>query len=170
MRSLLYGSSIVVIAAASALNAQIRTPIATVSDPTTTPGPAPLNAKAVATSATSVAVSWDAATGARAYTVDRTRTDDAGCCVAHSGLITTPSWTDGALEATKEYSYVITALYFDGRVGSTEVIATTPAVVLPSVRLPKDVQLLGAAEGVLRFTACLLERLGSHLPRVACCT
>lgn len=154
MRSLLCASSMVLVVAGSALNAQIRTPIATVSDPTTTPGPAPLNAKAVATSPTSVTVSWDAVSGARAYTVDRARTDDPNCCVAHSGLITTPSWTDGSLEPTKEYSFVITALYFDGRVGSTEMIAATPAVALPAVRLPRDVQLLSAAEGILRYTPC----------------
>jgi len=74
--------------------------------------------------------------------------------VAHSGLITTPSWTDGALEAGKEYVFVITALYFDGRQGSTQVIAATPMPTLPAVRLPKDADLLTAAETILRFTAC----------------
>jgi hypothetical protein len=143
-----------VIAPHSGLNAQIRTPIAPEPILVTTPGPAPYNAKAVATSPTSVAVSWDAVGGTRAYTVDRARTDDAACCVAHSGLITSTSWTDGSLEAGKEYVFVITALYFDGRQGSTQVIAATPMPTLPAVRLPKDAELLTASETILRYTEC----------------
>lgn len=153
MRSLLYVSSIVVLAVAPELNAQIRTPIATEPLTTTAPGPAPYNAKGLVNSPTSVTVSWDGVGGTKAYTVDRTRTDDAACCVAHSGLITTPSWTDTSLEAGKEYSFVITALYSDGRVGSTEVVAAMPMPELPAVRVPKSAD-MSSAEGVLRLTPC----------------
>src|SRR5437773_6313587 len=132
--AILAATSMIFVAGAGA---QIRTPIATAPLSTTEPGPAPYNAKAVATSPTSAAVSWNAVSGVRGYTVDRSRTDDPACCIAHSGLITTPSWNDGALEAGKEYSFVISALYFDGRVGSTEVVAATPMPELPTVRIPK---------------------------------
>jgi hypothetical protein len=157
-------SSIVVLILASTSNAQIRTPIATVPQPSTMPGPAPYNAKAVAVNPTSVAVSWDAVSGARAYTVDRTRTDDAACCIAHSGLITTPSWNDGGLEAGQEYSFAITALYFDGRIGSTEVVAATPYPALPSVRMVRDITPLPAAEGILRYTPCAQKGTGGPGP------
>ena len=160
MRALFCASSIVVIGWSSGLNAQIRTPIAPEPVMATTPGPAPYNAKAVATSPTSVTLSWDAVGGTRAYTVDRARTDDAACCVAHSGLITSTSWTDGSLEAGQEYSYVITALYSDGRQGSTELIAATSMPALPAVRLPKDMSLLTAAESILRYTACAQKSAG----------
>lgn len=163
MRSLLCVSSIVVVVAASTLSAQIRTPIATVSDPTTVPGPAPYNVKAVATSPTSVTVSWDAVSGVRAYTVDRARTDDPACCVAHSGLITTPSWIDAALAGGQEYSFVITALYFDGRVGSTQAIVATPTPALPVVRIPKGAD-VSSSEGSLRLTACGQKSSGGPGP------
>lgn len=163
MRILVYASCVVVATFGLGLNAQIRTPIATEPLTTTQPGPAPYNAKAVATSPTSAAVSWDAVSGARGYTVDRSRTDDATCCAAHSGLITTPSWNDGALEAGKEYSFVITALYLDGRVGATEVVVATPMPALPSVRLPRGAE-LSSAEGVLRLTPCGQKSSGGPGP------
>jgi len=148
----------------SSADAQIRTPIAT--EPLTTstaPGPAPYNAKAVATSPTSATVSWDGISNVRAYTVDRTRTDDPACCAAHSGPMTTPSWNDAGLEGGREYSFVITALYSDGRVGSTEVIVATPMPALPSVRLPRGGE-LSSAEGVLRLTPCGQKNSGGPGP------
>lgn len=165
MRIPFYASSIVVVAVTSSLGAQIRTPIATVSGPTTTPGPAPYNASAVATGPTSIAISWGAVSGTRGYTVDRTRTDDPACCVAHSGLITTPSWNDGSLQGGQEYSYIITALYFDGRVGTTEVVAATPTAPLPIVRLPRGAE-VSSAEGSLRLTACGQKTSGGPGPTV----
>ncbi len=147
----------------SGVHAQIRTPIATEPLSTTQAGPAPYNAKAVATTPTSASVSWDAMSGVRAYTVVRTRTDDAACCVSQSSLLTTPSWTDAALEAGKEYSFVISALYSDGRTGATEVVAATPMPELPSVRLPRGAE-LSSAEGVLRLTPCAQKSSGGPGP------
>jgi hypothetical protein len=95
--------------------------------------------------------------------VDRARTDDPACCVAHSGLITTPSWTDGALEGGQQYVFVITALYFDGRQGSTQVVAATPMPDL-GYKLPKGADLLSSAEGVLRFTPCGQKNSGGPGP------
>ena len=99
---------------AATAGAQIRTPIATVPLTTSTQGPAPTNAKAVATSPTSVAVSWDAAAGVRSYLVERRQADNPTCCVSQSGLITTSSWQDVSLTAGAEYSFVVTAVYSDG--------------------------------------------------------
>lgn len=163
MRTLLYASSIVAALVGSELSAQIRTPIATEPIMATSPGPAPYNAKAVALNPTSVAVSWDVAASTRGYTVDRSRADDPACCVAHSGLITTPSWTDGALEAGRDYVFVITALYSDGRQGSTQVVGTTPMPDL-ATRVPKGAELLSSAEGVLRFTPCGQKNSGGPGP------
>jgi hypothetical protein len=149
----------------TAAGAQIRAPIAGAPSIATAPGPAPYNAKATPTGPTSVAVSWSAVSGVRGYTVDRARTDDAACCVAHSGLITTPAWNDGALEAGKEYSFAITALYADGRTGNTEVVAATPMPTLPAVRLPRiNDSDVSAAEGVLRLTPCGQKTTGGPGP------
>ena len=166
MRIPLYAVSMVVMAAGSGLGAQIRTPIATEPLVNTAPGPAPYNAKATAVSATSIAVSWDGVGGTKGYTVDRVRTDSASCCVAHSGLITMPSWTDGSLESGREYAYTITALYSDGRVGSTQVIAATPMPALPAVRLPKDADKLASTETILRYTACSEKNAGPGPSRI----
>ncbi len=163
MRRRFYAFSIVVVIAGSTLNAQIRTPIATVSGTTATVGAAPYNATALATSPTSIAVSWSSVSGTRGYTVDRSRTDDPACCVAHSGLITTPSWTDGSLESGQQYSFVITALYSDGRQGSTEVVAATPMPSLQTVRLPRGAEVT-SAEGSLRLTACGQKSSGGPGP------
>jgi hypothetical protein len=119
--------------AVSAVGAQIRTPIATEPVSTSTPGPGPLNAKAVATSPTSAAVSWDPAVAIRAYTVDRRPVDNSTCCASQSGLISTNGWNDGSLQSGVTYAYTISVLYTDGRVGSTEVWVTPP---MPSVSVP----------------------------------
>ncbi|HEY6825845.1 MAG TPA: fibronectin type III domain-containing protein [Gemmatimonadaceae bacterium] len=103
--------------------AQIRTPIATTVS--TTPGPAPTNARAVATSTSSAAVSWDLAAGAR-YLIERRQVDNPTCCVAQSGYLTGGSWQDGGLMPGTAYTFSITVLYSDGRSGSTQVMATTP--------------------------------------------
>jgi hypothetical protein len=101
--------------------------------------------------------------GVRAYTVVRTRIDNASCCIAQSGLLTTPSWNDGALEAGQEYSFAITALYSDGRAGATEVVTATPMPALPTVRLPRGAE-LSSAEGVLRLTPCGQRNTGGPEP------
>jgi hypothetical protein len=79
-------------------------------------------------------------------------------------LITSTSWTDGGLEAGQEYVFVITALYFDGRQGSTQVIAATPLPAMPAVRLPKDAELLTASETILRYTPCGQRNSGGPGP------
>ena len=163
MRILLHASSMVVITVSSALNAQIRTPIATVPQPTTTPGPAPYNVRATATSPTSATISWDLMSGARAYTVDRVRTDDPACCVAHSGLITTPGWNDASLQGGQQYSFGVTALYVDGRVGTTQAVLATPMPALPVVRVPKGAD-VSSSEGSLRLTACGQKSSGGPGP------
>lgn len=165
MKIAFHASSIVVIAVASTLNAQIRTPIATVTGPVNTPGPAPYNVKIAATSPTSASLSWDAVSGARGYTVDRTRTDDPACCVAHSGLMATPSWNDGSLQGGQQYSYVITVLYFDGRTGSTQAIVETPMPSLPVIRVPRGAEVT-SSEGSLRLTACGQKTSGGPSPVV----
>jgi len=129
--------------------AQIRTPIATVA---ATPGPAPTNVKAVPTSPTSVAISWDLAAGAR-YLVERRQTDNPTCCVAQSGYVTSGSWQDGGLSAGNQYSFVVSVLYSDGRSGSTEVMATTSFMDSLSV-------------GALAYTACTQRKSAGPDPGV----
>lgn len=147
----------------STASAQIRTPIATEPVMVTQPGPAPYNAKAVVTSPTSATVSWDAAAGARGYVVDRKRFDGLIAASGTSGIITTPSWTDGGLEAGQDYLYTITALYFDGRQGKTDVVASTPMPGLPVVRSIKNVD-MASTEGVLRLTPCGQKNSGGPGP------
>jgi hypothetical protein len=163
MRILSYASSIAVLMIGAQAQGQIRTPIATVPQPVTGPGPAPYNVKASATSPTSVALSWDAVSGARAYTVDRALTDDPACCVAHSGLITTPSWSDASLQGGQQYSFVITAVYFDGRLGTTQAVVATPMPALQAVRIPKGAD-VSSAEGSLRLTPCGQKTSGGPGP------
>jgi hypothetical protein len=135
--------------AGAQIRTTIRTPIATAPLTTSTQGPAPTNVKAVATSPTSVALSWDAASGVRSYLVERRQTDNPTCCVLQSGLMTTSSWQDGALTAGAEYSFVVTVVYNDGSTGSTEVMAATPYG--PSVSLSAGAV---AASDALRLTPC----------------
>jgi hypothetical protein len=143
--------------------AQIRTPIATEPLTTTQPGPAPYNAKAVATSPTSAIVSWDPVGGVRGYMVERARTDNPACCVARTGLLTTAGWNDAALEPGVEYSFAITAIYADGRVGATEVVVATPLPALPVVKLSRNVE-MATADGVLRLTPCAQKTTGGPGP------
>jgi hypothetical protein len=140
-------------ALAGVVHAQIRTPIATTVS--TTPGPAPTNVKAMATSPTSAAISWDLAAGAR-YLVQRRQTDNPTCCVAQSGYVTSGSWQDGGLMPGNQYSFVVSALYSDGRSGSTEVMATTsfPALSIGTVAYDacSQHQSAGPDPGVIKTT------------------
>ena len=164
MRIVLHATSIVVLAIGSSVGAQIRTPIATEPLPAATqPAAAPYNARAVINSPTSVTVSWDAAAGARGYMVERKRFDGLIAASASSGLITAPSWTDAALEAGQEYSFAITALYFDVRQGMTSVVASMPMPALPQVRTFKNAD-MSSAEGVLRLTPCGAKSSGGPGP------
>jgi hypothetical protein len=117
----------------------------------------------VVNSPTSATVSWAASTGARGYTVERRRFDGFIGASASSGVITTPSWTDAALEAGQEYLFIITVLYFDGRSGTTEVTASMPMPPLPVVRTFKNAD-MSSAEGVLRLTACGAKSSGGPAP------
>ena len=121
--------------------AQIRTPIA---QPivSTTPGPAPTGITATPTSATSVTVSWNAASGVKGYLVERRKTSDATCCNTMSGAIYVPTWTDNALQASTQYTFRVNVTYTDGSMGSAEVNATTPA---PPVVAPLPDQYSGTA-------------------------
>jgi hypothetical protein len=117
----------------------------------TAPGPAPTNVKAVATSMTSAALSWDVAAGVR-YLIERRQADNPACCVAQSGYLTMGSWQDVDLVPGTEYTFAITALYPDGRTGSTQVMMRMP---YPAVSL-----------GAVAYTACVQRRSAGPDPGV----
>jgi len=144
MRYLFYASSIVVglsVALPSGVNAQIRTPIG---EPivSTSPGPAPTGITATPTSPTAVTVSWTAMSGVKGYLVERRKTSDPACCNTMSGAIYVPTWTDKGLQAATQYTFRVNVAYTDGRTGSAEVTATTPA---PPVVAPLPDQYSGTA-------------------------
>lgn len=112
----------------SGLGAQVRTPIGTV---TSTAGPPPTGVRAVATTHSSVTVSWDAIAGVQGFVVTRRQTSDPACCVRMSGRLLATSWVDDALKASTQYTFQVSVTYTDGSSGAAEVSVTTPAPAVP---------------------------------------
>ncbi|HMA21878.1 MAG TPA: hypothetical protein VKO87_13800 [Gemmatimonadaceae bacterium] len=118
----------VALAVPSAAVAQIiKTPIGT---PTLsgTAGPAPTGLTATPTSTTSVAIGWNAMSGAKGYLVERRKTSDPSCCYNMSGSLALPGWTDNGLAVNTQYTYRVNVTYTDGSTGYAEVSATTPVM------------------------------------------
>lgn len=105
----------------------IKTPIGT---PTLsgTAGPAPTGLTATATSTTSVAVGWNAMSGAKGYLVERRKTSDPSCCNNMSGSLVLPGWTDNGLAINTQYTYRVNVTYTDGSAGYAEISVTTPVM------------------------------------------
>src|SRR5512141_309351 len=127
-----YESAVMILAVAlavpSAAVAQIiKTPIGT---PTLsgTAGPAPTGLTATPTSTTSVAIGWNAMSGAKGYLVERRKTSDPSCCYNMSGSLALPGWTDNGLAVNTQYTYRVNVTYTDGSTGYAEVSATTPVM------------------------------------------
>lgn len=108
-------------------SAQIRTPIGTPTLSGTT-GPAPTGLTATATSTTSVAVNWNAMSGAKGYLVERRKTSDPSCCNGMSGSLVLPGWTDQGLAINTQYTYRVNVTYTDGSTGYAEINVTTPVM------------------------------------------
>src|SRR5215212_4093332 len=108
----------------SAVDGQIRTPIA---EPivSTTPGPAPTGVTLTPTGPTSITVTWNAMAGASRYLVERRKTSDPACCTAISGALPVPGWTDNGLTASTQYTFRVSVTYTDGSMGYGEASTST---------------------------------------------
>jgi hypothetical protein len=105
----------------------IRTPIGTPTLSGTT-GPAPTGLTATATSTTTVAVNWNAMSGAKGYLLERRKTSDPSCCNGMSGSLALPGWTDKGLAINTQYTYRVNVTYTDGSTGYAEISVTTPVM------------------------------------------
>jgi len=124
-------AAVVLIIAQTAEAQILRTPIGT---PTLsgTAGAAPTGLIATPSSPTSVAVGWNAMSGAKGYLVERRKTSDPSCCNNISGSLAVPGWTDNGLAASTQYTFRVNVTYTDGSTGYAEISATTPAPPVPA--------------------------------------
>ena len=105
-----------------------------VSNPDVTPPSAPANVQAVATSATSVQVTWDASTDTAAvigYVVSRD-----GAAIATVGSVT--SYTDTITIGSTAYSYTVTALDAAGNSSPASAPTTVTAPPPPDTTAPSS--------------------------------
>jgi hypothetical protein len=130
----------IILALAGPLNAQRAVPIKGEARlPTAPAGPAPVNV-VVGGSPTTAWLRWDRLSGVTGYTVSRA----AGAGQPWVSLTPSPMLAEtfadpGGLDPRVSYLYKVTAVYPDGRVGSTDVVFTPPAPVNPTGFTAKDV-------------------------------
>jgi len=111
--------------------------------------PAPIGLSATAGSA-SISLSWNAAAGAVSYNIYRATSAGGEGSVPYVVQCTSPSYTDGAVNTTRTYYYLVTAVDSVGESASSNEASARPgAAQLPAPTLTGR---SGAAQAVLTWS------------------
>ncbi|MFN0181480.1 MAG: hypothetical protein ACKVZ0_21940 [Gemmatimonadales bacterium] len=124
----------ITLALAGSVSAQRTAPVAKIEGRLSVPpaGPAPVNV-AVGGTPTTAWLRWDRLSGITGYTVSRAAGSGQPWVSLTPGPMLAETFADpGGLDPRITYLYQVTAVYSDGRIGSTEVAFTPPAPVNPT--------------------------------------